>query len=49
MSRPSFTDYLTRVIWHALDGVLREGGVVIDPHQPLGTVADLRLVARAAE
>jgi hypothetical protein len=48
MSRQSLTDYLTSLIWHALDGVLRENGIVIDPHQPLGTVAELRLVGGSA-
>ncbi|GDY30035.1 TetR family transcriptional regulator [Gandjariella thermophila] len=44
MSRQSLTDYLTRLIWHALDGALRESGITIDPHQPLGTVGELRPV-----
>ncbi|MFB9569331.1 TetR family transcriptional regulator [Saccharopolyspora hordei] len=35
MSRSDLTDYLAQVIWHAIDGVLRAAGLVIDPDEPL--------------
>ena len=41
MSRANLSDYLATLIWHALDGVLRAGGIQIDPEQPL---TQLRLV-----
>jgi AcrR family transcriptional regulator len=48
MSRPSLTDYLTQLIWYAMDGVLRANGIIIDPHQPLTAVPGLRLVGGTA-
>lgn len=44
MSREDLTEYLTRIIWFAIDGVLRAGGIVIDPDEPLEIVPDLRVV-----
>nr|WP_246195578.1 TetR/AcrR family transcriptional regulator [Halopolyspora algeriensis] len=44
MSREDLTDYLTRIIWFAIDGVLRSGGIVIDPDEPLELGPDLRAV-----
>lgn len=41
MSREDLTGYLTRIIWFAIDGVLRSGGIVIDPDEPLDLVAGL--------
>ncbi len=35
MSREDLARYLTRIIWHAIDGVLRSGGIVLDPDEPL--------------
>jgi len=35
MSRAALTEYLSRIIWYSVDGVLRAGGVVIDPDQPI--------------
>ena len=35
MSRAALTEYLARIIWYSVDGVLRAGGVVIDPDQPI--------------
>lgn len=35
MSRDDLTSYLTEIIWFAVDGVLRRGGIVLDPDQPL--------------
>jgi AcrR family transcriptional regulator len=49
MTRDQLTDHLTRLIWHGIDGVLRAGGVTLDPHQPASFgsqsfAAPLRLV-----
>jgi AcrR family transcriptional regulator len=44
MSRVDLTAYVAELIWHALDGVLRSGGVVVDPDEPLEVLAELRLV-----
>jgi AcrR family transcriptional regulator len=35
MSRVHVVEYVTRLVWAALSGVLREAGVAIDPDQPL--------------
>ena len=35
MSRAALTEYLSRIIWYSVDGVLRAGGVVIDPDEPI--------------
>lgn len=35
MSRVHVVEYVTRLVWAALSGVLREAGVVIDPDKPL--------------
>ncbi|MCP2259602.1 transcriptional regulator, TetR family [Streptoalloteichus tenebrarius] len=34
MSREAVTDYLTQIIWHAVDGVLRSGGIHLEPDVP---------------
>lgn len=35
MSRAALTEYLARIIWYSVDGVLRAGGVEVDPDQPV--------------
>ncbi|MGH3647892.1 MAG: hypothetical protein ACRDTM_12050, partial [Micromonosporaceae bacterium] len=35
MSRASVVEYLTQLIWSAIDGITRQHGVVIDPNRPL--------------
>jgi AcrR family transcriptional regulator len=35
MSRESVVEYLTEIIWAAIDGILRGQGIVIDPKRPL--------------
>ncbi|MBK1788944.1 TetR/AcrR family transcriptional regulator [Prauserella cavernicola] len=35
MSRDSVVEYLTKIIWAAIDGLARQHGVTIDPDQPL--------------
>ncbi|WP_092602984.1 TetR/AcrR family transcriptional regulator [Actinopolyspora xinjiangensis] len=44
MTRDDLTEYLTKIIWFAIDGVLRAGGIVIDPDEPLEIVPHLRVV-----
>ena len=44
MSRDDLTDYLTRIIWFAIDGVLRSGDIVIDPDEPIELDFTLRSV-----
>lgn len=44
MSRENLTDYLTSIIWYALDGVLRSGGIEIDPDEDMKIDVDLRLI-----
>ncbi|MEU4807107.1 TetR/AcrR family transcriptional regulator [Actinosynnema sp. NPDC023587] len=39
MTRANLSDYLTTIIWHAVDGLLRSAGVELDPDAPLS--ADL--------
>ena len=41
MSRTNLSEYLTTLIWHAIDGLLRSAGVQADPAKPL---TPLRLV-----
>jgi AcrR family transcriptional regulator len=41
MSRANLSDYLATIIWHAIDGLLREAGIQADPAKPL---TPLRLV-----
>lgn len=43
--RDRLSDQLTLLIWHGLDGILRAGGVVVDPHQPLSAASQRRLAA----
>lgn len=35
VTRDRLTNHLTTLIWHGIDGVLRAGGVTLDPHQPV--------------
>jgi AcrR family transcriptional regulator len=44
MSREQVTDHLTKLIWHGIDGVLRSGGIVLDPNRPVSWAAQLRLI-----
>ncbi|MEU6643680.1 TetR/AcrR family transcriptional regulator [Saccharomonospora sp. NPDC046836] len=36
MNRDSVVEYLTQIIWAAIDGLTRQHGVAIDPDRPLG-------------
>lgn len=44
MSREDLTEYLSRIVWYAIDGVLRSGDIVIDPDEPLEFDSRLRVV-----
>ncbi len=35
MSRDSIVEYLTQLVWAAIDGITRRHGVTLDPNQPL--------------
>ncbi|WP_026360285.1 TetR/AcrR family transcriptional regulator [Amycolatopsis nigrescens] len=35
MGRDSVVEYLTQIIWAAIDGLTRQHGIVLDPNQPL--------------
>lgn len=45
MTRDQLTDHLTMLIWHGIDGVLRSGGIALDPHKPVSFAAQLRLIS----
>lgn len=49
MSRDQLTDHLTRMIWHGIDGVLRAGGVTLDPHRPVSFAGQLKLIVGGGE
>ena len=34
MSRATVVDYVTQIIWAAISGMLRAGGIAVDPDQP---------------
>ena len=44
MSREQLTNHLTLLIWSGIDGVLRAGGVTLDPHKPVSFASQLRLI-----
>jgi AcrR family transcriptional regulator len=35
MSRDAVVEYLTQIIWAAIDGIARQYGIVIDPNKPI--------------
>jgi AcrR family transcriptional regulator len=35
MSKESVVEYTTEIIWGAIDGILRQNGIVVEPHKPL--------------
>jgi AcrR family transcriptional regulator len=35
MSRDAVVEYLTQIIWAAIDGITRQHGIAIDPHRPI--------------
>ena len=46
MSRDSVVEYLTQLIWAAIDGVTRQHGIVIDPNQPIEVNKVVKLAER---
>jgi AcrR family transcriptional regulator len=44
MTRERLTDHVTRLVWHGIDGVLRAGGVTLDPHKPVSFAAPRLIV-----
>ncbi|RZQ62637.1 TetR/AcrR family transcriptional regulator [Amycolatopsis suaedae] len=49
MSRDSVVEYLTQLIWAAIDGLLRRQGVVIDPNVPLDENKVIKLKRTGSE
>jgi AcrR family transcriptional regulator len=35
MSRDAVVEYLTQIIWAAIDGIVRQQGIIIDPNKPI--------------
>ncbi|WP_199441431.1 TetR/AcrR family transcriptional regulator [Umezawaea beigongshangensis] len=44
MTKQALSEYLTTLIWHAIDGLLRGAGIEIDPDEPLTSGPRLRLI-----
>jgi AcrR family transcriptional regulator len=49
MGRESVVEYLTQIIWAAIDGLSRQRGVVIDPNLPLETNKIIQLKESAGQ
>ena len=49
MSRTHVVEYVTRLIWAALDGIMRDAGIQVDPTKPLPVVKPKLTVHRAEE
>ncbi len=47
MSRDAVVEYLTQIIWAAIDGVVRQHGIVIDPNKPIEVNKVVKLSRRA--
>jgi AcrR family transcriptional regulator len=48
MSRDAVVEYLTQIIWAAIDGIARQHGLVIDPHTPIEVNKVVKLTRRHA-
>lgn len=48
MSRDAVVEYLTQIIWAAIDGILRQHGVVVDPDQPIEVNRVVKLTRRTS-
>ena len=48
MSRDAVVEYLTQIIWAAIDGVVRQHGIVIDPNKPIEVNKVVELARRKA-
>jgi AcrR family transcriptional regulator len=44
VTREQLTNHLTTLVWHGIDGVLRAGGVRLDPHRPVSFASPLKLI-----
>jgi AcrR family transcriptional regulator len=49
MSRTHVVEYVTRLIWAALDGIMRDAGIHVNPARPLPAVKPKLTVHRAQE
>jgi AcrR family transcriptional regulator len=47
MSRDAVVEYLTQIIWAAIDGIVRQHGIVIDPNKPIEVNKVVKLTRRA--
>jgi AcrR family transcriptional regulator len=45
MSRDSVVEYLTQIIWAAIDGLTRQHGIIVDPNLPLEENKVIKLAA----
>jgi len=48
MSRDAVVEYLTQIIWAAIDGVVRQHGIVLDPNKPIEVNKVVKLAERRA-
>jgi AcrR family transcriptional regulator len=48
MSRDAVVEYLTQIIWAAIDGIVRQHGIVIDPNKPIEVNKVVKLSRRRA-
>jgi AcrR family transcriptional regulator len=46
MSRDAVVEYLTQIIWAAIDGIVRQHGIAIDPNQPIEVNKVVKLARR---
>ncbi|MFL6142352.1 MAG: TetR/AcrR family transcriptional regulator [Labedaea sp.] len=49
MSRDAVVDYLTQIIWAAIDGIVRQHGIVIDPKRPIEVNKVVKLTKQAGQ
>jgi len=48
MNRDAVVEYLTQIIWAAIDGITRQHGIAIDPHRPIEVNKVVKLSRRHA-
>lgn len=48
MSRDAVVEYLTQIIWAAIDGITRQQGIVLDPNRPIEVNKVVRLSSGAS-
>lgn len=49
MSRDAVVEYLTSIIWAAIDGLLRQNGVALDPNRPIENSKIIRMPTGPAD